>query len=101
MHADRRDNLVLLCVDHADIVRSRVDDIDFISLWICGYPRRLGANREIAHWPESAQVNHRDRVALPIGNVSVLAIERSPRWQSAFMEIPPSAGGDERKHDGK
>ena len=96
VNADRRHDFVLLGVNHADVRGASVDHVHFISFGIGRNSSRFRTNGEIAHHLKRAQVNHCDGVAFVIGDVSVLAIARSPGRQAALVEIPPAARKGQR-----
>ena len=99
--ADGGDDLILLGVNHADVRRAGVDDVDLVALGVGRDSGRVGAHLESSHRPKAAQVDDRNRVALAIRNVGEFAVERAVAGESALVEVVPSGGEDERDKDGK
>src|SRR6266702_4303212 len=58
-------------------------------------PSRLTSGLERSHRLKRPQIDHADRVALSIRDVSVLAVGRTIVGQFALMEVPPT----ERRSD--
>jgi hypothetical protein len=89
VYTDRCDDGVRLGVDDADIIRSRVDDVDFVLLAVGGNAGGLAPHVQSLRQRERPQIDHADRVALAVGDVGVLtkcgAVVRK-RW---LAEIPP------------
>src|ERR1700694_4375277 len=101
VNADGSHDFILLRVDHADVIRPGVDDINFVSLRIGRNSSRLAPNLQCSYRPKTAQVDNGNRIALAIGNVRVLAVERSIAGKSALVEVVPAGGEDERDEDGE
>jgi len=99
--ADGSNNFILFGVDYADVRRSAVDNVNFIPLRIGRNSSRVDARLQSANRAKAAQVNHGDRVAFAVRDVSVLAVERAVAGESALMEVVPSGGEDEWDEDGE
>ena len=94
MHPDGGHHLVAFRIDHADAVRLRVHDVDFVFPGVGRNAGRLIADSNRPGRLKSAQVNHRNGVALAVGDVGVLAIGGAVGGQLAFLEVPPSQTAD-------
>ena len=99
MHADGRHDFIALRIDHADAVGLRVDHVNFVFLSVGGNSSRFIANSNRLCGLKSAQVNHRDGVALAVGDVGVLAIGGAVGGELALPQIPPSQTPDNRKRN--
>jgi hypothetical protein len=98
--ADGSDDFILFRVDHADVRRPAVNNVNFISLWIGRDSSRLGADLERSYRAKAAQIDDGNRIALAISYICILAVERSVAGKSALVEVIPSGGEDERDEDG-
>lgn len=105
LHPDGIDDLVLLGVDHADIRRSGVNNIDFVALGVGSESGRIGAHLQRLHHRESldwivCEIDYRDGVALAIRDIGVFVITRSIKRKAALGKVIPSSGKHERNNDG-
>ena len=98
--ADGGNDLILLGVNHADVRRAGVDDINFSALRIGRESGGLVPHLQGAHRAKAAEVDHCDGVALPIRDVSIFAVERAVSGESALVEVVPAGGEDERDENG-
>ena len=90
MHADRRHHFIAFRINHADAVRLRVDDVNFVFLAVGRNAGGLAAHPNGSGRLKGAQINHRNRVALAVGDVGILAIGGAVGGQLALVEIPPA-----------
>ena len=97
---DGGDDFILFRVDHADVRRSAVNDVNFVSLWIGRNSSRLGADLERSYRAKAAQIDDGNRIALAVRDVGVFAVERAVAGECALMEVVPSDGEDERDENG-
>src|SRR5437899_9143224 len=90
MYANGRDHSISLGVNYAQIIRERVDYVDFVLLAVRCNAGWVRSNLE--HWRQlkCAQINHRDGVALTISDISVFAISRIETRKLAKVEVPPA-----------
>src|SRR5947208_4006406 len=95
MHPDGRNNFVAFGVYDTYIIRTCIDDVNLILLIVRCDPSRLTSGLERSHRLKRPQIDHADRVALSIRDVSVLAVGRTIVGQFALMEVPPA----ERRSD--
>jgi hypothetical protein len=100
VHADRGYNGVAFGVDHADVVRSRVDGVDFVLLAVGGDAGGLAADPNRLGQSEGAQIDHADRVALPVGDVGKLAESGSVTGELLLAEVPPGDSAEDGQQDG-
>ena len=100
------DDFVVLRVNYADVRRARVDDIHLVFLRISRNSGRLHADRQRSDDRKSPnrvrrEVDHRNRVTLPIRDVSVFAIERPVEGKKrALVKVIPAPREDEGNADG-
>src|SRR5258706_16170306 len=99
VNADRSNDLILLGVNYAEVAGARVDYVDFISLRIGGNAGRLRPHLQSPYRLKRAHVNDSDGIALAVRDVGVLTVERPERGQAALVEVPPSAGQDQRNEN--
>ncbi len=90
MYADGRYHLIAFRINHADAVRLRIHHVDFVFLAVGGKAGWIATHLDCGCRLEGAQINHRNRVALAVGNVGILAIGGTVIGQLVFLEIPPS-----------
>ncbi len=76
MHADHRNHFVRLCVDHADVVRITVGNVNFIFPWVRRQPGWTLPHRDYRLDVQSAQVNDSNRIAFAVADIGVFAIIR-------------------------
>ena len=86
-------------IDHTDVVRARIHNVNFVLSIVGCY-----SARSYAHWNrfrqrEGSQVNHADRVALAVGHVGILAICGTIVRQSLLAEIPPGKAAQHGQHN--
>src|SRR5207253_10769660 len=86
-------------IDHADIVRARIDRINLILLAVGRDSGGSGADVNGLRQLQRPQINHADRVALAVGDVSVLAVSRPVIRQRSLGEVPPSEPSQNRNED--
>src|SRR5207245_10284144 len=96
MHPDRRNNFVAFGVYDTYIIRTCIDDVNLILLTVRCDPSRLTSGLERSHRLKCPQIDHADRVALSIRDVSVLAVGRTIVGQFGFLAGPV----DELSSDG-
>jgi hypothetical protein len=84
------DDFVLLSVNHADVRGAGVNHINFIALGIGRDSGRIRSHLQSPHRTKAAQVNDRDRVALAVRNVGILAVKRAIAGESALVEVIPT-----------
>ena len=94
MHSDGGYHLVALRVNHADVAGIGVDDVNLIFPAVgrhtCGIQPHRDRFYDIeARQRPRRQVNHADRVAFTIGDVSVFPVKRSVIRQGSRPQIPP------------
>ena len=101
VHADGGDYFIAFRINHADAVRLRIHHIDFVfpavggnAGWIAPHPYGRGRLK-------GAQINHRNRIALAVGNVGVLAVGGAVAGQLAFLEVPPAQAASGSQSDCK
>ena len=90
VYANRRNHGIRLSIDHADVVRAAVDDIDFILLLVRRNPRGIAADRNGFGECERPKVNDADRIAFSVADVGVLAVGGPVVRQRLLAEIPPA-----------
>src|ERR1700691_2340149 len=97
INANRSNYLVVLGVNNADVRRAGVDDVNLILLRISGDSGGLGADRERPDYGKSferigREVDDRNCAALAVGDVRVLAVERTVGGERTLVEVIPSGG---------
>src|SRR5215831_2062607 len=93
--ANRGDDLVLLGIDHTDVVRGRIYDVDLVPDRVGINAGWFGAHLQGPNGLERAQIDHSDGIALAVGDIGILAVERSVNGEIALVEVPPAGGGEQ------
>src|SRR5437879_12747228 len=99
MHPDRRNNFVAFGVYDTYIIRTCIDDVNLILLTVRCDPSRLTSGLERSHRRKRPQIDHADRVAISIRDLSVLAVGRTIVGPFAFIEVPPAERRTDRPCD--
>src|SRR5215469_9290445 len=97
MHADRGQHGVRFRVDHADVVRSGIDHVNFILFAVAGDTGRLDSHAQRLGEFKPAQIDHADRIAFAVCDVGILTKCRSVARQRLFAEIPPADPAENRQ----
>ena len=99
MYPDRRHHLVEFGINDTNVARAGVHYVNFVLLAIgCdsrGFTPYLNGFQRL----KGTQINYADRVALAIGNVSVLAVGRAIIREATRTEIQPEANPNYGKQD--
>src|SRR5579862_6584723 len=90
-HSNRRDYFILLSVDHADVRRCRVDDVNFVTFGIRSSAGRFRADGKSADRRKRSQVDYGNVVALAVRDVGKFTIKRSIGGKGALVEVIPSS----------
>ena len=90
MYTNGRHHCIALGVNYAQIIRERVDYVDFVLLAVRCNTGWARSNLEHCRQLKCPQINHRDGVALTISDISVFTVRGIETRKFTEVEVPPA-----------